>query len=89
MPQLKGALSISVAGCTDPEGGIDSPYTVSLGLRRAQASVAVLEAAGMAASIFHPVSWADTHPVTNVEGLDAATIFSLDRRIVITATRAS
>ncbi len=87
--ELRGALSITVAGCTDPEGGVDSPYNVTLGLQRAQASVAVLEADGLPASILQPVSWADTHPVTHLAGLDTPTVNALDRRIVIVVTKAS
>jgi len=48
--------------------------------------VYVLEKAGLPASLFRVVSWADTHPVANVSGLDTATINALNRRIVLIVT---
>jgi outer membrane protein OmpA-like peptidoglycan-associated protein len=85
--RLEGAISIAIVGCTDPVGGIDSPYNIALGLDRARASVAVLEQDGLQASLFRIASWADTHPVTNVAGLDTATVNALDRRIVVIVTK--
>lgn len=41
---------------------------------------------GLPGALFHVESWADTHPVENVAGLDQATINALNRRIVITVT---
>jgi outer membrane protein OmpA-like peptidoglycan-associated protein len=87
MARLEGATSITVAGCTDPVGGIDSRYNIALGFDRARASVEVLEQDGLRASHFRIASWADTHPVTSAAGLDTATVNALDRRIVVIVTR--
>jgi outer membrane protein OmpA-like peptidoglycan-associated protein len=87
VPKLRGARSVTVAGCTDSVGGVDSTFNVALGKNRADAAIAILEAAGLPASLFHPVSWADTHPVANVAGLDTATINALNRRIVLIVTK--
>lgn len=86
-PQLQGATAVTVAGCTDSVGGADSPYNVALGTRRAEAAISVLEAQGLPAAPFEAVSWADTHPVESMAGLDPATINALNRRIVITVTK--
>jgi outer membrane protein OmpA-like peptidoglycan-associated protein len=87
VPKLRGATKVTVAGCTDPIGGVDSPYNVNLGMSRARSAASALEAAGLLRSIFDVVSWADTHPIRNTTGLDSATVNSLDRRIVIIVTR--
>ncbi len=86
-PELRGASSITVAGCTDSIGGVDSAFNVQLGRQRAQAAVGVLEAAGLSSSLFQVQSWADTHPVANLTGLDTSTINALDRRIVLIVTK--
>ena len=86
VPQLRKAYSVTAAGCTDSEGGVDSHFNIALGESRARAAVYVLEKAGLPASLFRVVSWADTHPVANVSGLDTATINALNRRIVLIVT---
>jgi chemotaxis protein MotB len=86
-PKLRGATRVLVAGCTDPIGGADSAYNVRLGKSRASSAVSILESAGLPASLFRVVSWADTHPVANVSRLDTATINALNRRIVLIVTK--
>lgn len=87
VPQMRGARSITVAGCTDGVGGAASPYNFSLGLKRADAAVSVLERAGLPSSLFHAVSWADIHPVEGARGLDVQTLNAMERRIVIMVTK--
>jgi outer membrane protein OmpA-like peptidoglycan-associated protein len=86
-PKLVGAIRVMVAGCTDPIGGVDSVYNVTLGKSRASSAASILESTGLPASLFDVVSWADTHPVHNTTGLDTETVDSLDRRIVVVVTR--
>ena len=64
-------------------GGTDSPYNVALSDNRALTTENVFVSFGMNRAIFHTVGWADTHPVTGVQGFDAGTIDALNRRIVI------
>jgi outer membrane protein OmpA-like peptidoglycan-associated protein len=87
VPRLREAQSVAVAGCTDSVGGVDSHFNIALGESRARAAVHVLEKAGLPASLFRVVSWADTHPVANVSGLDTATLNALNRRIVLIVTK--
>jgi outer membrane protein OmpA-like peptidoglycan-associated protein len=87
VPRLREAHSVTAAGCTDSVGGVDSHFNIALGENRAWAAVHVLEKAGLPASLFRVVSWADTHPVANVSGLDTATINALNRRIVLIVTK--
>ncbi len=89
VPKFRGATKVTVAGCTDPIGGVDSPYNVNLGVSRASSAASALESGGLPRSLFEVVSWADTHPVRNTSGLDSATVDSLDRRIVIIVTRSA
>jgi outer membrane protein OmpA-like peptidoglycan-associated protein len=89
VPQVARATSVTIAGCTDAVGGTDSPYNVALSELRALATEDVFVSFGMNRSNFHTVGWADTHPVPGVQGLDAATIEALNRRIVIILTEES
>lgn len=85
-PQLKKARAIVIAGCTDSEGGVDSPYNIGLSQRRAMAAHEQLVADGVPNSLISTQAWADTHPVATPPGLDQATINALNRRIVVTVT---
>lgn len=87
VPQLAGATSITIAGCTDSVGGADSRYNIALSGQRAAAARDVLVRSGLRPDRFHIVAWANTHPVVGVLGLDPATINALNRRIVIMVTR--
>jgi flagellar motor protein MotB len=85
--ELRGAISIEVAGCTDSVGGIDSPSNLELSQARADAAVALLESAGISSSLFHTDAWADTHPASVPPGVDQATANALNRRIVVVETK--
>jgi outer membrane protein OmpA-like peptidoglycan-associated protein len=86
VPQLRGAASIIIAGCTDSVGGVDSPSNIALSEQRAVAAQDILESSGLNPALFHILAWADTHPVSGMQGLDPATINALNRRIVIIVT---
>jgi outer membrane protein OmpA-like peptidoglycan-associated protein len=87
VPELHDAVSITVGGCTDSVGGVDSPYNLNLSQQRADEAVEYLERDGLPVSLFHALAWADTHPVTTTAGLDTATINALNRRIVVIVTK--
>jgi len=87
LPSLRGAIFITVAGCTDSRGGVDSPYNLNLSKQRANASVVILERGGLSPSLFHILAWADTHPAVTSPGLDSATVDSLNRRIIVIVTK--
>ena len=84
---MRGAFRISIAGCTDSVGGIDSPYNMALSWKRARSARNELIALGLDPGLFRLSALADTHPVAGTHGLDQATINAPNRRIVISVMR--
>ena len=86
-PEMRGAIWISIAGCTDSVGGVDSPYNIALSWQRARSARNELIALGLDPALFRLSALADTHPVTGTNGLDQTTINALNRRITISIMR--
>jgi flagellar motor protein MotB len=86
-PEMRGAVRISIAGCTDSVGGSDSPYNIALSWSRARSARKELVALGLNPELFRLSALADTHPVVGTLGLDQATVNALNRRIVISVMR--
>ena len=85
--EMRSATWISIAGCTDSVGGVDSPYNIALSWKRARSARNELIALGLDPGLFRLSALADTHPVAGTNGLDQATINALNRRIIISVMR--